>query len=77
MKVSKWGNSLAIRLSNEIVTRLDVADGDEVDVRITVDLEGFTIRKRHGREELRSRIREMRGLRPAGFQLSRDDLNEG
>lgn len=77
MKVSKWGNSLAIRLSNDLATRLNIVDGDEVDLRMTADLDGFTIRKRTDQDALRKRIRDMRGLRPAGFKLSRDDLNEG
>jgi antitoxin MazE len=77
MKVSKWGNSLAIRLTNEMATRLDVVEGDEVDVRVTAALDGFTIRKKAGRDELRARVKAMRGLRPLGFKLNRDELNEG
>lgn len=77
MKVSKWGNSLAIRLSTEMVAHLDVSEGDEVDVRATGDLAGLTIRKRLSRDELRQRVRAMRGLRPAGFKIDRNDLNEG
>ena len=30
MKVSKWGNSLAIRLPAEMVEKLGVKEGDEV-----------------------------------------------
>ncbi len=77
MKVSKWGNSLAIRLTNDLATQLNVVEGDEVDVRATVGLDGFTIRKKLGREELRLRVKQMRGLRPVGFNLNRDELNEG
>jgi antitoxin component of MazEF toxin-antitoxin module len=77
MKVSKWGNSLAIRLTNNMATQLNVAEGDEVDVRVTANLDGFTIRKKLGREELRERVRAMRGLRPAGMILNREEFNEG
>lgn len=77
MKVSKWGNSLAIRLSNEMASRLNVEEGDEVEVRATADFAGFTIRKRLSRDELRRRVRDMRGLRPSGFKVDRDELNEG
>jgi antitoxin MazE len=77
MKISKWGNSLAIRLTSDLATQLNVVEGDEVDVRATAGLDGFTIRKKLGREELRLRVKQMRGLRPVGFKLDRDELNEG
>jgi antitoxin MazE len=30
MKVSKWGNSLAVRLPSELVARLGLKGGDEI-----------------------------------------------
>ena len=32
--VSKWGNSLGIRISKAIAAAVNVGDGDEVDVRV-------------------------------------------
>jgi antitoxin MazE len=37
LQISKWGNSLALRIPSEVVRRFDLHDGDTVDARITVD----------------------------------------
>lgn len=34
MRVSRWGNSLAIRISAEIAQALELKEGDEVEVRV-------------------------------------------
>ena len=35
MRVSKWGNSLAIRLPLAVVKELALKEGDQVDVRVS------------------------------------------
>lgn len=37
LQLSKWGNSLAMRIPSEIVRRLGLRDGDSVDAQLTVD----------------------------------------
>jgi antitoxin MazE len=32
MHISKWGNSLAIRLPSSVVEALDLKDGDQIEV---------------------------------------------
>ena len=44
MQVSKWGNSLAIRLPAAVVEALDLKDGDQIEVRIA----GEDVYKRQG-----------------------------
>ena len=34
MQVSRWGNSLAVRLPKKLVEEAGLAEGDEVDVRV-------------------------------------------
>ena len=34
MQVSKWGNSLAIRIPASVVEALELKEGDEVDIRV-------------------------------------------
>ena len=34
MQVSKWGNSLAIRLPASLVEALDLKEGDRIEIRI-------------------------------------------
>ena len=47
MKVSKWGNSLAIRLPASVVKALELQDGDEIEV-VIADERVFQIRKKPG-----------------------------
>jgi antitoxin MazE len=35
MQVSKWGNSLAIRLPAAVVEALELKEGDDIEVRVT------------------------------------------
>ena len=35
MKVTKWGNSLAIRLPLAVVKELGLKEGDQVDIRVS------------------------------------------
>lgn len=37
LPISKWGNSLAMRIPAEIVRRFGLRDGDTVDAQLTVD----------------------------------------
>jgi len=37
LQVSRWGNSLAMRLPAEIARRLGLCEGDHVQARMTVD----------------------------------------
>jgi antitoxin MazE len=34
MRVSKWGNSLAVRLPAAVVEALDLEQGDQIEIRI-------------------------------------------
>ena len=34
MQVSKWGNSLAVRLPAEVVEALKLKEGDQIEIRI-------------------------------------------
>ena len=71
MKVSKWGNSLAIRIPSDVAEELGFSEGDEVKVQ-----------SQHGKlvaekeltiEEMRDRVRKLRGLIPAGYKFKRSD----
>lgn len=37
LQISKWGNSLAMRIPSEIASRLSLREGDTVDAQLTVD----------------------------------------
>jgi antitoxin MazE len=78
MKVSKWGNSLAIRLPAELVERLELKEGDEL-----VQTTGFGEKKqvlltrKKTLEEMWARVDEIRKTvkRPKGYKFDRDEAN--
>lgn len=74
MQVSKWGNSLAIRLPASVVEALGLREGDEIEVLIA-DERVFRVRKKPGREAVIERLRQFRGKLPADFKFDRDEAN--
>jgi antitoxin MazE len=74
MRVSKWGNSLALRLPASVVEALGLREGDEIEVLIA-DERVFRIKKKPGREAALERLRRFRGKLPEDFKFDRDDAN--
>ena len=75
MQVSKWGNSLAIRLPAAVVEALDLKDGDQIEVRIAGDSE-FEISRDRTKEEAVERLRRLRRPLPRGFIFDRAKAHE-
>ena len=77
MKVSKWGNSLAIRLPAELVERLGLKEGDEIDYQTGFSESSVAIRKRLSREERLQRLEEIRKRVkvPDGWKFDREEAN--
>lgn len=75
MQVSKWGNSLAIRLPTSIIKDLELSEGDEAEVFV-VDERAFELRKKPGKEALLNRLRKFRGKLPDDFKFERDEAND-
>jgi len=74
MQVSKWGNSLAIRLPAAVVEALRLHEGDDIEVVIE-DERVFQVRKKPDRDALLTRLRKFRGKLPADFKFDREDAN--
>ncbi len=74
MQVSKWGNSLAIRLPASVVEALELNAGDDIEVLIA-DERVFRLRKRPDNDSLLKRLRKFRGKLPADFKFDREDAN--
>lgn len=78
MQVSKWGNSLAVRLPKALVEKLGLKEGD--DVEITGNGAGaLRVGRSRSREDALKalkRLRKYRGLMPEGFKFNRDEANE-
>ena len=75
MRVSRWGDSLAVRLPRELVERMRLTEGDEVDVT-AVDRDVIGIIKPDTKEDILARLRALQRPAPAGFHWSRDEANE-
>ena len=78
MMVSKWGNSLAVRLPKKLVEEAGLAEGDEVEVR-AVDKRTVENAKVDDEERRRRFIEGMQQFRiplPEGFKFNRDEANE-
>jgi len=74
MQVSKWGDSLAVRLPVALVEALELKEGDDIEIYIA-DRRAFGVPRKPGREELLARLRAFRGRLPADFKFDRDEAN--
>jgi antitoxin MazE len=74
MRVSKWGNSLAIRLPAAVVDLLELKEGDEIEITLA-DARRFNVSRKASRAELLKRLREFRGRLPEDFKFDRDEAN--
>lgn len=75
MQVSRWGNSLAIRLPKAVVEALDLKEGDSIDVEVA-GRRKLDIAKSPDHHELVARLRRFRGSLPPGFRFDRLDGHE-
>ena len=75
MQVSRWGNSLAVRLPAAVVEALKLHEGDDIEIHI-VGSRTFEISKSASNEELLARLRKFRGRMPEGFRFDRLEAHE-
>src|SRR5271154_4236025 len=75
MQVSKWGNSLAVRLPAAVVDALGLKEGDQIEIQVA-SKRLFDVAKAPGARELLARLRKFRGRLPATFKFDRLDANE-
>jgi len=83
MQVSKWGNSLAVRLPTQMVRELGLKEGDEITIVPALapgvqdsSARVFEAAKAPTREELILGLRKLRGVMPSHFKFDRDEANE-
>lgn len=74
MQVSKWGNSLAIRLPAAVVEALELREGDEIEVHVLGARE-FAIDRDQSRARALARIQALRKPLPADWKFDRDEAN--
>ena len=74
MQVSKWGNSLAVRLPSAVVETLGLKEGDHIEIRVRGD-RAFEIAPDHRRSRALKRLRKLRRSLPQGFVFDREEAN--
>ena len=74
MQVSKWGNSLAVRLPAAVVEALKLKEGDHIEIRIAKE-RVFEIRHDQSRSQALARLRKLRRPLPPGFVFDREETN--
>ena len=70
MHVSRWGNSLAIRLPAAVVESLGLKEGDDIEV-VVADARIFGVRRAPGARGVLARLHKYRGKLPADFKFDR------
>jgi antitoxin MazE len=75
MQVSKWGNSLAVRLPAAVVEALGLKEGDQVEIQVA-GKKTFEVTRAPSARELLARLRKFRGRLPASFKFDRLEANE-
>jgi antitoxin MazE len=74
MRVSKWGNSLAVRLPAAVVEALDLKAGDQVEIIVAGKRE-FEVARDRSIDKALARIRQLRRPLPPGFRFNRQEAN--
>ena len=76
MQISKWGNSLAVRLPKALVDQLGLKEGDELNVvaasKETIEVETKEAQRRRAIERLTS----LNWTLPPDYKFDRDEANE-
>ncbi len=75
MQVSKWGNSLAVRLPSAVVEALDLKEGDEIEISVAGKRE-FKVRRDRSKQKALDQLRKMKWSFPDHFRFDREEIHE-
>lgn len=75
MQLSKWGNSLAIRIPSAVVDALDLHEGDEIEVHVA-EQRVFEVRKKPDATRSLEALRRFRGKLPEDFVFDREEVSK-
>jgi antitoxin MazE len=75
MQVSKWGNSLAIRLPAAVVEALELKEGDNIEIRVAGSRE-LEVSRDESRQRALDTLRKLSRPLPAGFVFDREEAHE-
>ncbi len=75
MQVSKWGNSLAVRLPMAVVEALALKEGDQIDIRVAGQ-RAFDVERDRSREAALATLERLSRPLPPGFRFDREEAHE-
>jgi antitoxin MazE len=75
MQISKWGNSLAVRLPKKLVEKLGLTEGDHVNLTSADEQTIVVSKDRAGEGDFLGKLRALQKPRPRDFVWNRDDAN--
>lgn len=75
MQVSKWGNSLAVRLPKKLVETMKLQAGDELTI-VDASKNAVAVSKVDRRKAALERMRSRGWTSPADYKFDRDEANE-
>jgi antitoxin MazE len=76
MQVSKWGNSLAVRLPKALVDQLGLKEGDQLNVVAARDGSIEVETKEEQRRRALNRMAARNWTLPPDYKFDRDEANE-
>jgi antitoxin MazE len=74
MRVSRWGNSLAVRLPASVVEALGLKEGDEIAIEVATPGR-FRVGRDTRRDEALEALRALGWSLPQGFRFDREAAN--
>ena len=74
MQISKWGNSLAVRLPAAVVDALQLKEGEQIEIHVA-GARVLEVARKPTPRELLIRLRKYRGQLPSDFKFDRLEAN--
>jgi antitoxin MazE len=75
MKFAKWGNSIAVRIPAEVVTKLKLSADEEAKIIVTGE-NSFEITRDRSRQQAIEKLHELRFVLPDDYVFNREELHE-
>lgn len=75
MQISKWGNSLSVRLPKDIVDALGLKEGDDVAVTAE-DSSALALNRDNQREKALKELLSLKWPLPKNYRFDRDEAHE-
>jgi antitoxin MazE len=75
MQVSKWGNSLAVRIPAAVVEALELKEGDEIQITVA-GRRDFKLARDDRRDKALASLTRLARPFPPGFKFDREEANE-